>query len=78
MVSICTVPARGGRSCEHFGGYKTINRIPLKPTVQRSQILVKWLSSTNEQSYNSNQVSFLTKDFFCSRPQVWNQDYDFY
>ena len=21
-------PARGGRSCEHFGGYKTINRIP--------------------------------------------------
>ena len=29
MVSECTVPARGGRSCEHFGGYKTINRIPL-------------------------------------------------
>ena len=25
MVSVCTVPARGGRSCEHFGGYKTIN-----------------------------------------------------
>ena len=24
MVSVCTVPARGGRSCEHFGGYKTI------------------------------------------------------
>ena len=23
------MPARGGRSCEHFGGYKTINRIPL-------------------------------------------------
>ena len=22
------MPARGGRSCEHFGGYKTINRIP--------------------------------------------------
>ena len=22
-------PAREGRSCEHFGGYKTINRIPL-------------------------------------------------
>ena len=22
-------PARGGRSCEHLGGYKTINRIPL-------------------------------------------------
>ena len=29
MVSVCTVPAKGGRSCEHFGGYKTINRIPL-------------------------------------------------
>ena len=23
-------PARGGGSCEHFGGYRTINRIPLK------------------------------------------------
>ena len=29
MVSVCTVPARGGRLCEHFSGYKTINRIPL-------------------------------------------------
>ena len=29
MVSVCTVPASGGRSCEHFGGYKTINRIHL-------------------------------------------------
>ena len=31
MVSVCTVPARGGRSCEHIGGYKTIhqNLIPL-------------------------------------------------
>ena len=29
MVSVCTVPAREGRSCEHFCGYKTINRIPL-------------------------------------------------
>ena len=29
MVSVCTVPARGGRLCERFGGYKTINRIPL-------------------------------------------------
>ena len=28
MVSVCTVPARGGRLCERFGGYKTINRIP--------------------------------------------------
>ena len=29
MISVCTVPAREGRSCERFGGYKTINRIPL-------------------------------------------------
>ena len=29
MVSVCTVPARGGRLCERFGGYKTINQIPL-------------------------------------------------
>ena len=29
MVPVCSVPARGGRSCERFGGYKTINRIPL-------------------------------------------------
>ena len=29
MVSVCTVPARGGRSCEHFGGYKTINYLYL-------------------------------------------------
>ena len=32
MVSVCTVPARGGRSCEHFDGYKTMNRIPLYRT----------------------------------------------
>ena len=33
MVSVCTVPAsRGGRLCEHFGGYKNINRIPLPLT----------------------------------------------
>ena len=29
MVSVGTGPPRGGRSCERFGGYKTINRIPL-------------------------------------------------
>ena len=28
-IEIVSVPARGGRSCERFGGYKTINRIPL-------------------------------------------------
>ena len=29
MVSVCTVPAKEGRSCERYGGYKTINGIPL-------------------------------------------------
>ena len=29
MVSVYSVPARERRSWEHFGGYKTINRIPL-------------------------------------------------
>ena len=38
MVSVCTVPARGGRSCEHFGGYKTINRIPLPLIIFRLKI----------------------------------------
>ena len=36
MVSMCTDFARGGRSCERFGGYKTINRIPLPLRQQRS------------------------------------------
>ena len=38
MVSVCTVPARGGRSCEGFGGYKTINRIPLPLSKNHSNI----------------------------------------
>ena len=29
MASVCTAPARGGRLWERFGGYKTINRIPV-------------------------------------------------
>ena len=28
MASVCTMTDRGGKSCEHLGGYKTINRIP--------------------------------------------------
>ena len=31
--------ARGGRSCEHFGGYKTKNRIPL-PRVHKGVSLI--------------------------------------
>ena len=40
MVSVCTVPARGGWSCEGFGGYKTINRIPLSRDYQDVEILI--------------------------------------
>ena len=45
MVSVCTVPARGGRSCEHFGGYKTINRIPL----------LELFPANNSRTYQNNQ-----------------------
>ena len=48
MVSVCTVPARGGRSCEHFGGYKTINRIPLPlplPTVTGFVMLIDMIGN---------------------------------
>ena len=43
MVSVCTVPARGGRSCEHFGGYKTINRIPLPFIWECSLRAIQWV-----------------------------------
>ena len=36
-------PARGGRSCEHFGGYKTINRIPLPLVYCKTGILYRHL-----------------------------------
>ena len=47
MVSVCTVPARGGRSCEHFGGYKTINRIPLPFIDAVRQANGYWYKHTN-------------------------------
>ena len=39
MVFMCTVPAMKGRSCEHFGGYKTINRIPIPFTAFKDKHL---------------------------------------
>ena len=41
-------PARVGRSCERFGGYKTINRIPLYKLLNSnkenicSELVLKW------------------------------------
>ena len=40
MVSVCTVPAREGGACEHFVGYKTINRIPLHITLLKHYFLL--------------------------------------
>ena len=53
MVSVCTVPARGGRSCERFGGYKTINRIPL---VHLSQTLIELQLMITEYNYHSGHT----------------------
>ena len=39
--------ARGGRLCEHFGGYKTINRIPLPFTFRMLNILMSTVLLTN-------------------------------
>ena len=50
MVSVCTVPARGGRSCEHFGGYKTINRIPL--ILKSSSRNVVWFDNTLDKNFS--------------------------
>ena len=44
-VSVCTGrPARGGRSCEHFGWYKTLNRIPFINPIAKS-----WLHKYNDK-----------------------------
>ena len=62
MVSVRTVPARGGRSCEHFGGYKTINRIPLETVI--------WIQDTfdNNLEINPSNATFIqstrTQRFF--------------
>ena len=53
MVSVCTVPARGGKSCEHFGGYRTINRIPLPFKSPLEEI---HYSPTPTQYLSSNQT----------------------
>ena len=41
MVSVCTGLLGGGRSCEHFGGYKTINQIPLSSINFKDTVLVQ-------------------------------------
>ena len=65
MVSVCTVPARGGRSCEHFGGYKTLNRIPLLSSLDLKALLILFrlffvhmlhhCSSTMEKEHFTNR-----------------------
>ena len=58
MVSVCTVPARGGRSCEHFGGYKTINRIPLPLTANTASS--RLLSVQGCETYFVSSILFLS------------------
>ena len=43
-------PARGGRLCEHFGGYKTINRTPLP------MALAPFLGTVSIDNIRNNQV----------------------
>ena len=62
MVSICTVPARGGRSCKHFSGYKTINRIPL-PFTFNTAILENRLQVAISRSIHISTSSSLVLIF---------------
>ena len=48
-------PARGGKSCERFGGYKTINRIPL-PLFDSNIACSITPNYSNEQSYINQAV----------------------
>ena len=47
-------PARGGRSCERFGGYKTINRIPLPYTFTTTTSTTTKNNNINNKSNNNN------------------------
>ena len=64
MVPVCTVPSRGGRSCEHFGGYKTINRLPLPlpdlDCINAAAACVQFVSTTGTiviQQFTTHLVS---------------------
>ena len=67
MVSVCTVPARGGRSCEHFGGYKTINRMPLYRVAN-----LTFFGYFQNISFISNQVLRNGRHIYLYRDNVSN------
>ena len=50
MVSVCTVPARGVRSGERFGGYKTINRILTNALGQERAMIKRTCAETSLSS----------------------------
>ena len=52
-VPVQARPAREGRSCEHFGGYKTLNRIPLLlATEYLAAILLKKVTMNKSHTAN--------------------------
>ena len=63
-----TVPAREGRLCEHFGGYKNINRIPFISEATPIYLLVLRAQEVgNEPFWNKKKVEkcdFLFFKFF--------------
>ena len=58
MVSVCIVPAREGRLCRRFSGYKTINRIPLPLQI------IYLLPST--QMITHNNLYRTVNDIYCN------------
>ena len=59
-------PARGGRSCEHFGGYKTINRIPFNKQ-----------NKTKKSNHKKNQKKIPTYLLYFFRTVTGNKQYFF-
>ena len=75
------MPARGGRSCEHFGGYNTINRIPLCAPLYLRELLVKQANTRTLRSNTKNLLQipltnlkrFGDRAFCAYAPRLWNE-----
>ena len=65
-------PARGGRSCERFGGYKTINRILLplmtKITFEMYYINLAYFGFINA---SKGQVRLIKEEVFAKGINIW-------
>ena len=51
-------PARGGRSCGHFGGCKTINRIPLPLLLNIISVQCQIINILDYSTYCLNRIGF--------------------